>query len=134
MNKTIFNPERREIKELQQRIAVLEASMQKENKDIVPEVKTEQVKQEIRDYIKEVKQTPSFAGHVKARDEANEVKKMPLTQQVGSLVSLALSDGLQKAIDVAKGLNNPAILDEFHDTLVDNYFDQLVQIGAIKLN
>ncbi|MDD5146334.1 MAG: hypothetical protein PHN39_01095, partial [Candidatus Pacebacteria bacterium] len=70
---------------------------------------------------------------VSTRNDADDIKDKSATEQVGALVSLALSSGVSKAIHVAQDLNNPAILDELHDTLIDTYFNQLVQMGIIKL-
>lgn len=117
---------------LQERIAQLEAQLRKDSKE-KPILQPERVKQEISNYIQEVQQTPSFALPTSTRDEVDEIKKFSPSQQVGSLVSLTLSDGLQKAVALANDLGNPAIVDELHDTLVDNYFAQLVQRGVIRL-
>jgi hypothetical protein len=67
------------------------------------------------------------------RDEAKEIKKFPTTQQVGTLISLVFEKGLPYAISVANALQNPAILDEFHDTLVDCYYNILLEKGILKL-
>lgn len=118
---------------LKERITALEAKLNQEQKEVKSEVKIEQVKQAISDYVKEVQQVPSFAPPASTRDEASEIKDKPVPEQVGALVSLALTSGLNRAIAVASDLDNPAILDELHDILVDNYFTQLVQMGIIKL-
>jgi len=48
------------------------------------------------------------------------------------LVNLVFEEGLEKAISLARKLNNPAVLDEFHDVLVDNYYNFLVEKKIIK--
>jgi hypothetical protein len=118
---------------LQDRITKLESQLATEQKEASESGKAEMAKQEIKEYIQEVQQTPSFASPISNRNNADEIKNKPVAEQLGALISLALESGLDKAISVAKSLNNPAILDELHDTLVDTYFNQLVQIGAIKL-
>ena len=118
---------------LQERIARLEAQLSQEQKEAAPEQRVEAAKQEISNYVQEVQQTPSFAPAKSTRDDTSDLKNKSRAEQLGALVKLALSDGLDKAIGVANGLNNPAILDELHDTLVDSYFNQLVQMGVIKL-
>jgi len=49
------------------------------------------------------------------------------------LVSLVFDKGLPQAISVATALNNQAILDEFHDILVDRYYQILIEKGILKL-
>lgn len=113
-----------EIKELKERVEKLEAQLKKEK---APEKKEEIIKQEIKTYLRELQQTPPSAPPVITRDEAGEISKFPLNQQVGSLVSLVFEKGLNEAISVAKALDNPAVLDEFHDTLVDRYYEELIK-------
>jgi len=48
------------------------------------------------------------------------------------LVTLVSEKGLNEAISVALALDNPAILDEFHDTLVDHYYQVLVEKEIVK--
>ena len=83
------------------------------------------VKREIKKYLQELQQTPSTAAPLAVRDEAKEIKKFPASQQVGALISLVFEKGLENTISVARQLNNPAILDEFHDLLVDRYYKEL---------
>lgn len=90
------------------------------------EQKERSIKQEIKEYIRETQQTPSFAAPVKTRDEEDEISKLPSSQQVGALISLVFEKGLKQAVTVARNLDNPAILDEFHDILVDRYYQELV--------
>ena len=121
--------ERPEIKELKERIEKLESQLKKEK---APEEKEKIVKEEIRTYLEKYQKMPTFAAPKVVRDEAKEIKKFPTTQQVGTLVSLVFDKGLPQAISVAKALNNPAILDEFHDILVDRYYQILIEKGILK--
>jgi len=118
-----------EIKELKQRLEKLEAQLKKER---IPEEKEKMVKQEIKSYLQELQQTPAFAPPPATRDEAEEIAKFEPDQQVGSLVSLVFEKGLLEAISVARALDNPAILDEFHDTLVDCYYEILLEKKILK--
>jgi hypothetical protein len=90
------------------------------------------VKQEIKSYLRELQQTPAFASPPTTRDEAKEIAKFEPSQQVGALVSLVFQKGLPQAISVVRALNNPAILDEFHDTLVDHYYKILLEKKILK--
>ncbi|TSC75943.1 MAG: Uncharacterized protein G01um101430_113 [Parcubacteria group bacterium Gr01-1014_30] len=113
-----------EIKILKERLEKLETQLSKET---VPVEKEEAVKQEIKSYLQELQQTPSFAPPAKTKDEVSEISKFEPSQQVGALVSLVFQKGLTQAISVARDLDNPAILDEFHDTLADHYYQRLVE-------
>ncbi|PIR97767.1 MAG: hypothetical protein COT89_03260 [Candidatus Colwellbacteria bacterium CG10_big_fil_rev_8_21_14_0_10_42_22] len=55
-----------------------------------------------------------------------------LKPQVDELINLAVSKDLDDAIKKARDINDPAILDAFHDAIVDKLFNQLVQSGKIK--
>jgi hypothetical protein len=118
-----------EIAELKKRIEKLETQLEKEK---APEEKERIVKQEIKTYLQKLQKMPSFAAPKVVRDEAKEIAKFPTTQQVGTLVSLVFDKGLHQAISVARALNNPAILDEFHDILVDRYYQILIEKGILK--
>jgi seryl-tRNA synthetase len=118
-----------EIEEIKKRIEKIERHFEKE-KDF--EKKEEAVKKEIKEYLKEIQKTPTFSPPIKIRDEAEEIKKFSKTEQVGALVALALEKGLFYAVSVAKKLKNPAILDEFHDVLVDRYYEILIEKGILK--
>lgn len=118
------------VEELRTRLESLEAQLKKER---LPEEKEKMVKQEIKTYLQELQQIPSFAPPPSTRDEAQELIKLEPGQQVGALVSLVFEKGLPQALSVAQELNNPAILDEFHDILVDRYYQMLVEKKILKL-
>jgi ATP-dependent 26S proteasome regulatory subunit len=125
-----------ETEELKERIKTLETELKKEEssekKEESSEKKEEIVKREIKDYLQELQETPSYASPVADRDEVEEVKKFPPSQQVGVLISLVFEKGLKNAISIANNINNPAILDEFHDVLVDRYYQELVEKDILK--
>lgn len=118
-----------EVEALRERIERSEARMEKGK---MPEEKENIVKREIKEYLREFQQAPSSAAPLAMRDEASEIKKFPANQQVGVLISLVFEKGLENAISVARQLNNPAILDEFHDILADRYYKILIDKKIIK--
>lgn len=128
-NKEVLLREYPEIQELKERLERLETQLEREK---VPGEKEKMVKQEIKSYLRELQQTPSFAAPLTTRDETEEIKTLEPNQQVGALVSLVFARGLPQALSVAQGLNNPAILDEFHDTLVDHYYQMLLKKEILK--
>jgi len=117
-----------EVKELRERIERL--GIRVEEKELKEKEKI--IKEEIRKYFQEIQKTPSFAPPTKVRDEAKEIEKFSRSEQVGALISLVFEKGLPYAVLVAKNLKNPAILDEFHDTLVDSYYEVLLKEGILK--
>ncbi len=125
-----------EIKELKKRIEELETRLQEEKEEIPEKEKVEKkekvVKKEIKGYLKELQETPTSAPPVVDRDEVKEISSFPRSQQVGSLISLVFDKGLPEAISVARDLDNPAVLDEFHDTLVDRYYEELKKRNILK--
>ncbi|MBI2573851.1 MAG: hypothetical protein HYV78_00430 [Candidatus Wildermuthbacteria bacterium] len=125
----------RVIADLKERIATLEAGQKKEPMPSAAGHSVEQVKkvkEEIRGYLHELQQTPSFASPVGVRDDTPEIRVLEKDQQVGALLSLVFDKGLPHALAVARALDNPALMDEFHDTLIDHYYGQLLQTEAMK--
>lgn len=121
------NPEQ-DFKELEQRLGALETKMEKEK----PQEKEKIVRQEIKNYIQNVQNVSNTATPSSKRDSPSEISKFQPSSQIGALISLVFEKGLREAVKVAKELDNPAILDEFHDTLVDHYYEELVRRGTLK--
>ena len=59
-------------------------------------------------------------------------EKPELKPKVDELIEVAFERDLDTAIDKVKVENNPALLDAFHDALVDKLYDNLVQSGRLK--
>jgi len=97
-----------------------------EKKEVSFESKREKIKEYLEDLDEKAPHTP-----ISTRDELNEIKILPSIQQIGVLISLVFDKGLPEAIAIAKKLENPAVLDEFHDILIQRY-DELVEKGIIK--
>ena len=121
-----------QIEALKARVEQLEAQLQKERPAVSPEKKETEIKHEIKGYLRELQQIPTTIAPLATRDEAKEIDKFPSNQQVGVLVSLVFEKGLGRAISVANQLDNPAIMDEFHDILADRYYKELVEKKIIK--
>jgi len=121
-----------EIAELRERIAELESRARAGERIVNEAEQKQEVKKEIKKYLEEAQRTPSFAAPVITRDEVREIRKMEPNQQIGALVSLAFEKDLKTAVQVARDADNPAILDEFHDTLVDHYYQALLDKGILK--
>ena len=57
---------------------------------------------------------------------------MDKPKQVKALVVLSFKKGIRHAIAVAEKLNNPYLLDELHDTLVDELYNELIKNKKLK--
>ncbi len=61
-----------------------------------------------------------------------EIKNLPRQKQLETLINIALWRGLSQSIKIARSLNNAYILDEFHDTLIDKLYKELLSRGQLK--
>ena len=55
-----------------------------------------------------------------------------LRDTVQQLVNIAFTESLQSAIKAVKKINNPALLDAFHDVLADQLYDALIERGQLE--
>ena len=92
----------------------------------------EGIKTVVKERLRALQKMPTFALPNAKRDEVNEIIQFPVSQQVGALISLVFEQGLEQAVATARALDNPAILDELHDALADQYWKQLVDKDIIK--
>lgn len=124
-------PPKTKIEELEEKIRQLEKELQQRREGL--KEREGEIKREIRKYIEEIQQSPDFAVPELRPDEVKEIEPLPRSEQVGALVSLVFNEkrGLEKAVGIAKTLG-PAILDEFHDTLVDHFYQQLLENQILK--
>ena len=61
------------------------------------------------------------------KQKADDLKEQEHHEQVEALVEIALAKGILEAVAVARHLQNPHLLDDFHDALVDEYYEKLLQ-------
>lgn len=54
------------------------------------------------------------------------------TPEIEALINIAFEKGVDAAIKAARGKNDPHMLDDFHDALIDRFYKELVRIGKIK--
>ncbi|HEY4497343.1 MAG TPA: hypothetical protein VJC20_01125 [Candidatus Paceibacterota bacterium] len=64
--------------------------------------------------------------------KAQELQEKEHEHIIEELVAIALTKSIFSAIAVAKKLKNPHLLDDFHDALVDHYYDKLIQARKIS--
>lgn len=54
------------------------------------------------------------------------------TPEIEALIQIAFEKGIGEAIKAAKAKNDPHLLDDFHDALIDRFYQKLVEAGKIK--
>ena len=86
---------------------------------------------EIREQLSKLKKNISSTP-LSTRDEKKEIEKMSYPEKIGTLISLSFEKGIEEATSIAVSLGNPSLVDEFHDTLIDQYKDRLIKEGIIN--
>ncbi len=93
----------------------------------------------IKDVIKEAPRAPtsppaSQAGlsDEDAKKKASELEEKKHHEIIDELVGIAFSKNLVSALKVAESFKNPHIVDEFHDTLSDHYYQKLLDARKLK--
>jgi ATP-dependent 26S proteasome regulatory subunit len=100
--------------------------------------KEKKAEQETEDFRKEQLKTGTAAPPTKTKtkkqvsDDAAKIKKMDQKNQVKALIKLVFAKNIAYAIKVARNLDSPYVLDEFHDTLVDEHYEEMVEKKKIK--
>lgn len=109
-----------------------EALQQPENKEgeLSPEKQKEILKEAISERITTTQ--PVISQQQTATQTAQKLKDQPKDRQIQLLIEMAFEKGVIEAVEVAKNLDNPYLLDEFHDALVDEFYKKLVEQGKLK--
>ena len=104
-----------------------------ENKEgaISPEAGKEILKEAVRERIQNAQPIPLAQQQVVVQT-AQQIKAQPKERQIGLLTQMAFDKGVVEAVEVAKKIDNPYLLDEFHDVLVDELYNKLVEQGKLK--
>ncbi len=74
--------------------------------------------------------TAPFQSEVKT--DAAKLSGIEKNQQLQGLVQLAFTKGVAHASEVVKNLDNPYLMDEFHDVLIDEFRKALVEQGKLE--
>ncbi len=67
-----------------------------------------------------------------AQQTAVKLKDEPKKRQIELLIQMAFDRGVIEAVEIAKNLDSPYLLDEFHDALIDHLYNKLVEEGKLK--
>ena len=82
---------------------------------------------------KEIVSAPTTSSSsTQIQQQIKQLKGLDHENQVKALCNLALQKGLDFAIETAKNLDNAYILDELHDSLVDELRKKLIEKGELK--
>ncbi len=63
---------------------------------------------------------------------AADFKNLDKDHQVKILATVAFEEGITRAVDMARHLNDAYVLDELHDHLVGELYERLVKEGKLK--
>jgi hypothetical protein len=118
----------------EQDILELERQLAQKKSELVQEKKfeTEPAKETETETETENQPLPSSPPSTQSPQPVQPIKDLDKESQIKVLCDLAFEKGLDEAIEAAKQLNNPYILDEFHDTLVDELYKRLVEKGKLE--
>ena len=105
-----------------------------EKPEKVPEQQAEQVKPLERSTGDQEIAKPTAKPKIAASSQVRlkDMQRMSRQNQIKMLCELAFQEGLDEAIKTAKSLDNAYVLDEFHDTLVDELYQRLVAENQLK--
>jgi len=121
----------REILELEKKLAekkreLEEKKIERPEKELIKEIIKEKT-----EILAPPKITP-IAPKKTVIKKAQALKSEPKERQIKLLIDLAFDKGVIHATEVARNLDSPYILDEFHDTLVDELYNYLIKQGRLK--
>lgn len=66
------------------------------------------------------------------QSDIQQLKGVEKNQQIKALVDLAFQKGVAHATEVVRNLDSPYLIDEFHDTLIDEFRNKLVEAGKLE--
>lgn len=124
---------------LHEEIKLLEERLEAKKKELAGSGAEVREKELFREIIKDaaapkppVWQSPGVLTDDDVRQRAYELQEKEHAELISGLVELAFAKGMISAMKVAGAMKNPHILDEFHDTLADKYYEKLLESRKIK--
>lgn len=100
-------------------------------KEITSEKQKEILRQAVSERIQKTQPVPPAQQQVVVQ-KVQQIRAESKERQIQLLTDLAFEKGIPHAIEVAKRLENPYLLDEFHDALVDELYNKLIEEGKLK--
>lgn len=124
-----------EVEKLRAEIADMRKQLAEKKAEIKPEERQPEVFSEsAREGAKNAEQAEavSIGQALSAGAVSQPSQTLIADEQVKTLCELAFQKGVEAALKAAQELNNPYILDEFHDALVDQLYDRLISEKKIE--
>ena len=116
---------------LEQEIVDIEKNLAERREALSRETLHEVVRQKIAD-APAPQPTPAPAPTPTPSTDPGSAVPVELQQKVQALVNVAFLKSIDEAIKEAKATNNAALIDAFHDLLVDELYNHLVERGKLK--
>lgn len=124
-----LSPVHQEILELERQLAEKKAALERpEIQESAPVQEQEKTFTQVQTQI----QAAPAAASSALPPEVESLKRIEKNQQLKGLIDLAFQKGVVYATEVARGLDNPYLVDEFHDTLIDEFRKKLVDSGKLE--
>ena len=121
-----------EIFDLEKRLAEKRAMLGREKQKPLEQI-IEQEKAKIQTTIQQTAtDDPASKAQEPTKEKAKELKRYEKTQQLKGLIDIAFQKGVSYAVDVAREMDNPFLLDELHDVLVDELRKELIDRGKLE--
>lgn len=128
----IANPLEQEILELERQLAEKKAVLQEKEKPLEQVLAKEQSAVSAAPTVAAPPVSPVTPPAAVIKAEAHKISRLEKNQQLKSLVDLAFQKGINYATEVVRNLDNPYLMDEFHDILVDELHKELVERGKLE--
>lgn len=130
---------RKEIAQIEQQLAEKKTQLEKDGADLKSAEFLSQAKENLKEIVGEKFQLDALPPAANSAANSggqsiNAPSHLPADFKITlqQLVNTAFSDGISQAANKAKATNNPALIDAFHDLIVDHLFDILVEREIIK--
>lgn len=122
------SPLEQEIASIEQELAQKREFLLEQQKELPPD------KEVLHSVVKERIQQTAPVTTPPAQSQTTPATPIPpeLHQKVQALVNVAFTKSIDEAIKEAKATNNAALIDAFHDLLVDELYGHLIERGKLK--
>jgi|SRR3989344_2021707 len=118
--------------QLEQEIAQIERDLATKKETLREQSKELPHDKEILHSVVREKISPAMPAPVPSANPTPTAVPTELHQKVQALVNTAFTKSINEAIKEAKLTNNAALIDAFHDLLVDELYDHLIERGKLK--
>jgi len=94
--------------------------------------KEEEAKKEISAFLKNLSEEIEKLPEIKREAEIHHESLEDISSILAQAVYTALENGILEGIAFIKKLQNPYLLDQFHDILAGHFYDLLIKRGKLK--